>query len=177
MTKRYFRVRLGNGYSFDSEVVGKTFEGVRVNENCVALRIPEYHGGYHQERVWNFAIGNVVEVSGKKPARKKVRAPKQTPPAPKQRKLHIRYATGEDYHLKNVTGVVVDTRSNELKVTYNEDREGTEFRINFTVPFADLTAIHFQDKVSKVSVGYFFEDGELVHRVEHFSEKPGVFQH
>lgn len=176
MTKRYFRVKEAS-YSFSKFIIGKVFEG-KPNGDAISLCINIPHDGYRAGTRWNFFPDDLIEVTDSKGKTvKSAKKAKQTPPTPKQRKLHIRYATGKDYHLKNVTGVVVDTRSDELKITYNEDREGTEFRINFTVPFADLTAIHFQDKVSKVSVGYFFEEGELAHRVEHFSEKPGVFQH
>lgn len=180
MTKRYFKIVRGGHYTFDHQVVGGTFVADQVYPHAVSLVIDVPHGRYTKGVVWAFPNAHVEEVfkNGQETKRRKnIRAPKQKPPAPKQRTLSIAYASSSKYHLKNVKSVIVDTRSDELKVSYTEDRKGTEFRINFTVPFSELTAIHFEDKLAKVSVGYFFLAGKLKTRVEHFSETAKVSQH
>jgi len=86
------------------------------------------------------------------------------------RKITLIYNDGKTYHFTRVKGLIIDTRSDEVKIDNTKTIDLITINNNTIIPFSYLDAVLYEDLATEKRFAYFFKDGKVVSKQESFAK-------
>lgn len=139
------------------DVIGTVVDDIRDGDHLYEVKWDNDEYNYYRDE----DLSSVESV-------KKVQVKKERPKAT-GKKVTLFYADGKHFHYTRVTGVVVDTRSGEVKIDSFKNIDEIAIRNNVSIPFSYLTAVFLKDDDKKKSFSFVFENGKVIESQETYA--------
>lgn len=88
----------------------------------------------------------------------------------RNRKITLIYKDGSTFHFTRVKGLIIDTRSDQVKIDNTKTIDLITINNNTLIPFSYLDAVLYEDPATEKRFAYFFEDGKVVSKQESFAK-------
>lgn len=117
------------------------------------------NGEYNAYREYDLSlVGTIKEV--------KVAKVNENP----NRKITLIYKDGSTFHFTRVKGLIIDTRSDQVKIDNTKTIDLITINNNTLIPFSYLDAVLYEDPTTEKRFAYFFKDGKVVSKQESFAK-------